>query len=211
MRICIRGIYLFFGWCGMCGVSAALDYAPSWDFSQPIGDPSSTLLRGGFLLYTTATGELTYRTSGIGDWLPPDVGSKSGLLAMSAPLQPVPLGGIPTFRFDESFEGSVVAGSNAIRINFDGYAFWPWWPDSPEVLQSHGLSRLPTSYEYGAVLPAGLTKEILEVDIYGVSFPNGAFELRVVPEPTALVLLGTAALFASIFRSPARDRKNVTA
>jgi hypothetical protein len=200
MRLCFNGIELPVAWLCLPGVSVAIDYSPSWNFSQPIGNQSPAPVGSSFLVYNNATGGLVYRLGGNGFWSPPDVRSKSGLLTISAPLQPVPLWGTPTFRADESFEGHVAAGSNAIRINFDRYAFWPWTPESPEVLQSHGYNQTPNAYTYGSVLPIGLTKEFLKSDLFAVSFPNAAIELRVVPEASAMALLATAALFTGALR-----------
>jgi hypothetical protein len=199
MRICSNGIVSTVVWLCLHNASAAIDYAPSWNFSQSIANQTSAPLGSGFLVYNDTTGELVYNLGENGIWSPPDVGSKSGLLTISETLQPVPLWGTPTFRVDESFEGNVVIGSNAIRVNFDRYAFWPWEPESAEVLQAHGLSHVPTSYSYGAVLPAGLTMDLLETDLYTVSFPNSPIELRVVPEPATMALIVIAGLITRAF------------
>jgi hypothetical protein len=200
MRIWFCGVALTAFWLCLPGASAAIDYSPSWNFFESIGNQTPVPAGSGFLVYNNVTGELEYRLGENGLWSPPDVGSKSGLLAISAPLPPVPLWRTPDFRVDESFEGNVVAGSNAIRMNFDRYAFWPWTPESPEVLQSHGLSEVPHAYTYGAVLPIGLTQEFLDSDLYAVTYPNVAISLQVVPEATGAALLAIAALFSFVFR-----------
>jgi hypothetical protein len=180
----------------MHGVSAALDYVPSWEFSEPIAEQTlGASAAKDFLLYNPSTGSLVYEVGASGKWSPPDIGSKSGLLDTSVALQAVPLWGTPSYHVDESFEGSLIPGSNAIRINFDRFVFWPWTPESTLVLQDHGLDHVPTAYSYGLVLPAGLTQSFLASELYAVSFPRSLIELRVVPEPTGIALFATAALF----------------
>ena len=196
MRASTKLIALVVSWHCMHGVSAALDYSPSWEFSEPIAEQTlGAFAAKDFLIYNPSTGSLVYEVGASGKWSPPDIGSKSGLLDMSVVLQEVPLWSTPTYHVDETFEGSFIPGSNAIRINFDRLGFWPWTPESALVLQGHGLDHVPTAYNYGLVLPTGLTQSFLESELYAVTFPRSLIELQVIPEPTGIELFVCAALF----------------
>jgi hypothetical protein len=164
--------------------SVALDYNASWDFTVPISQlPPWSYGTTDFLRYNVNSGSLVYRVGADGWWSPPDVGSISGLLNAPIPFQPVPLWGTPIFRTDETFGGVVVPASNAIRVGFDRYSFWPWTPEDPLVLQRNGLDRTPHLYSYGEVLPPGLTTTTLMLDLFATSFPGKPIELQVVAEP----------------------------
>jgi hypothetical protein len=209
MNVCPRILAVIVACLCLPEISAALDYNPSWKFTTSIGDQPLSLWGKDFLIYDNSTGSLAYQVGDSGRWLPPDIGSKSGLLSVSTPLQPVPLGGTPTFRVDETFGGGVVLGSNAIRIYYDGYMYWPWSPLSPELLQMHGLDRMPDAYSYGAVLPPGLSEDILQSDLYAAFFPGGSIELQVVPEPAVAWMLGALGLLIGTCRlSVARGRRS---
>jgi hypothetical protein len=200
MRAGTKLIALLISWHCIHGISAAIDYAPSWEFSESIAEQTpAAFLAKDFLIYDSSTGSLVYAVGASGKWSPPDIGSKSGLLDISVTLQAVPLWGTPSYHVGESFEGTLIPGSNAIRINFDRLSFWPWTSESTFVLQSHGLDHVPTAYSYGRVLPAGLTHSFLESELYAVTFPGSLVELQVVPEPIALALFATAALFVRAF------------
>lgn len=210
MRTFIHGIALIAAWFLFHGQSAAIDYSATWEFQHPLGNqpPLPFPVAKGSLVYNQDTGSLIYCVGADGSWLPPDIGSLSGLLDVDEPLPSVPLWGIPTFQSDETFAGSLVAGSNAVRINFDSYSFWPWTAESPRILESYGLSEPPRAYNYGEILPAGLAREDLELDLYAVSFPARPYDLVLVPEPGAATSLVTAGIIAGALRRWRNKRRS---
>jgi hypothetical protein len=170
---------------------------PTWPFTHPIGDQQRPELdwEPHQLIYDSRTGTLTYRSNSESEWSPPDVGSRSGLFITSAELASVPYTPswrVPVSTIDEKFLDIDVPGSNAIRINFDGYIFWPWSPDHPRVLQFYELDKVPDSYIYGEVLPKSLTRSLLESDLYAVTFPDRPISLIMVPEQSTIALLMVA-------------------
>lgn len=201
----------------------ALDYWLEWNFDEPIGfqSPSEVSARD-LLIYDASSGSLRYQ---VGErtgerWSPPDLVSASGAFFTEQQLPVVPLAthipflpfldlGRPSFEFDETIAGNVVAGSNSIRIRYDNYQFWPLTPTDPAILASWGLDALPTSYDYGEVLPAGLSEEFLRSDLYAAAANvNGSHVelVYVVPEPSAL-LIAAAALGLAGCRSASVRRR----
>jgi hypothetical protein len=189
-------------------VGCALDYNAVWEFRKPIGLPSqATWLPPSELVYDQSTGDLTYKPLE-GGWNPPDIGSLTGQLDAAATLKPVPLTfdytaisresplastvplppRTPRFAVDEVFGGQRMIGSNAVLVSFDPYSFWPFLSWSL-ILEQYGLSEFPTSYDYGRILPPGLSREFLETDLYVANFPSGNVRLVIVPEPTAVLLV----------------------
>ena len=178
-------LLLVSGWSSEC---LGLDYDPIWEFTAPLADDTDQDDAVDVLIYDASTGALTYRLLD-GEYSPPDIGSRSGLLSAGF-LSPVPLLDLsPRFEVDETFEGEVVMGSTAIRLSFDEWAYWPWSPRSPEILEAYQLETQPYDYSYGEVLPMGLAKHFLESDIYVASFPGKPVRLHVVPEPGGFLLL----------------------
>jgi len=174
------------------GATYAIDYNPTWPFDQPIGqiDHPSWFDRD-YLTYDARTGELIYSTGHEGRWSPPDLASRSGSFLPTAQLPPVPLAGVmPSFGFDETIGGIVVPGSNGIHISFDPYIFWPFGIQDPVVLSIWGLTEVPTSYKYGAVLPPGLSETFLLNDLHAAVFPESSYVqlIYLVPEPRSLIL-----------------------
>lgn len=180
----------------------AIDYDLRWNFDEPIGSqsPPETYSRD-FLVYDVRTGSLVYE---VGEqpglrWAPPDVVSASGTLRTTQPLEPVPLASFdpPDFEFNETIGGKLVEGSNSIRIRYDGLRYWPLSPSHPSILELWGLKSLPTSYEYGEILPAGLSQDFVLMDLYAATatINRSYVELvYVVPEPYSMCLCALAIL-----------------
>lgn len=175
---------------GVSSVSA-IDYYIDRSFVKAIGDVTTEDSPLGQLTYHAPTGSVTYYPSA--DWFPPDIASMSGRLIPGEMNRPIPLVGFPPIRGgfepyyprqDIEFAGVQVSGSNGIHVGSDGgLEYWPYTEN--QVLEIWGLDQRPTYYEYGNILPAGLSRAELESDLY--TFP--LMQLTVsVPEPSSRVL-----------------------
>ena len=171
-------------------------------------------------MYDRVTGHLSYEDVGADSWFPLDLLSVSGAFDFGEPLPPVPLvqGNAlydehfpdvfppPFWEANAEVNGIVVSGSEAIRLRFDPYFFWPRTANDPVILERWGLNQAPTRYDYGFVLPPGLERDFLVNDLH----TSGAayHELVIVPEPRSMAMVLLMA--TNLLRGPTA-RRSLTA
>jgi hypothetical protein len=157
-----------------------LDYVITRTFDLPLGRGNAPdWTNGDFLSYDSQTGEVVYlvasKNQGLSAWSqfwwPPDLVSNSGSLIAGVANQPVPLDDFmpPELRTQEIINGQVVPGSNGLHVEYDGYKYWPIWPDA-STFQMWGVEGVLTSWSYGRLLPEKLSESFLLDDLY--AFPD---------------------------------------
>lgn len=188
----------------------ALDYHIDRSFTKPAGQVVESDKPQGELVYNSKNGHLVYRPEDV--WFPPDLASYRGLLIEDAFNGHVPLIGFPPadltipFPGEVQLAGELVPGSNSIFVGSDGgLEYWPY--SESEMLELWGLSHRPTEYDYGSVLPVGLSQEELAGDLF--SFPLMTLTV-VVPEPPSAVMVSLPLLLLALcYRSLRRRSSDV--
>ena len=208
----IRLILIWAALISAASPAVALDYFLEWEYDQPIGklQSNSAQLDGGYLIYESRTGQLTYKRKELKteidkltgnfqfvalEWQPPNLASFGGLFDDSIVLPNLPITSKqPHFSHGETINDVVVPNSNVINLNYDPLFFWPH--SVADILNAKDLATLPHTYQYGKVLPEGLSAAIISNDLHAA---NGIYYelVYVVPEP-ATGFVGLFSLIAAI-------------